>query len=787
MFVGGIGQVAIWLALILNVLAAGAWLLDRSNPDRNRLAGWFFAAGVASFFVAFGCLVALFMTGQFQYAYVFKHSAVGYEWKYRLAGVWSGQEGSFLLWALGSSLFGLIVAPRTGIDRRWFTIVFALFLGSLAGILVYESPFALVPEQHGQLLRPENGRGMPPSLLNYWVTIHPPTIFLGFGCLTVLYAWAMAALARKDLTTWLDGVRPWAILSLTLLGLGLCMGGFWAYETLGWGGFWMWDPVENTSFVPWVVVASFVHGIFIQKAKGKWAFANVALGAAPFLLFVYGTFLTRSGFLQDTSVHSFAEMQRGALMILVGVGATAILAFLGLFFARFASRSKWFAPPEIPEGDRHGPLQKQTFYGTAVWMLSATGLITAIGMSTPLIQSMRGLKPALVEEHLYHQVLAWPFPVIMLAMAIAPFLTWRPGSLRALLGKLTNVLAVSIGLVGMLLLWLKSTNYGVPADLNATVHFFGGIEVSAAAWVLFLSWLCMFAIFANLLRMIQLWRTARPSIGGLITHVGVAVTMFGLIFSRGFEQKAFVLVHPTKNDTAFGYSFDLIGPTSSFTDRNNKIEMRVSNEKGSFIGRPGLYFVPGQDGEPMPTIWPHIQRWPLFDIYMTAGEFAWEATESVEFKPGDKKLFARTLLTFEGLRTEGNLGTIGAKFIADVKVEGESGESIVTPSITIAGEGQLENTDVAIDQELKLRLDRIDAASKSVFLTILYAQPAYPMEVMYKPLTWLVWIGVGIMTVGGFISARYRRVRSTTENARDRVDADTGAPNPDETESTSQV
>ena len=448
MLVGSAGKLLILLAFVLNLGSAVLWTASHRKPSLSRWAGLGFALGVGAFFVAFVALSSLFMTGQFQYQYVFDHSAIEYEWKYKIAGVWSGQEGSFLLWALGSSLFGLLAAPKTGIDRRWFTVVFALFLAALAGILMYESPFRLTPEIHGELLRAENGKGMPPSLLNYWVTIHPPTIFLGFGSLTVLYSWAMAALIRRNLKTWIDGVRPWAILSATLLGLGLCMGGFWAYETLGWGGFWMWDPVENTSFVPWAATAAFIHGVFIQKAKGKWMYGNVFLAAIPFLSFLYGTFLTRSGFLTDTSVHSFAKMDQKALWILIGIGLTAVLTFVGLYVDRLLTERRVAKEAPITE-DQTGVLQKELMYATSAWLLTATALITAIGMSVPFIQSLKNQPSKVVEEHLYHQVLAWPFPFIMLGMAITPFLTWRPARFSDLANKLLNALAVSIGIIGI--------------------------------------------------------------------------------------------------------------------------------------------------------------------------------------------------------------------------------------------------------------------------------------------------------------------------------------------------
>lgn len=748
---GTAGSVAIWLALVCFALAAGLQLFGHASDRSRRIAQLSFTLGCAGFLAAFVALASLFIGNQYGYNYVFRHSALDHEFKYKLAGVWSGQEGSFLLWGVTSAIFGLFAVRKTGADRRWFTVIYSLFLAALAGILSYESPFALVPGLAQLPGLPPDGRGLHPSLLNYWVTIHPPTIFCGFGSLTILFAWAMSALIRRDYTDWVDGVRPWAILSVTLLGVGLCMGGFWAYETLGWGGFWMWDPVENTSFVPWVFGAALLHGIFIQKARGTWKIANAVLACLPFLSFLYGTFLTRSGFLGDTSVHSFAEMDRSALRILIGLGGVAIVGFL-VFLIR-----AWRQPPAASPAPTDSWMNRAAMYTSGVWILLAMGVITGVGMSVPLIQSLASQKPKMVEEHLYHMVLAWPFPFLMLLIAVAPFVSWRGTSAKELFGKLANCLAVSIGVVGFLLLWLKSGKWGQPADLDAKVQFPAGIEVSAVFWVLFLTWLCLFAVTTNGLRLIQSFRRAKGSLGAFVTHVGVAMTMLGLIFSRGFEQKEMIVVHDAKAPSAFGSLIELKGPTSLFTDRKNKIEMQVTGPGGTFVARPGLYYTIGNDGDPAPISWPHIQRHPLYDMYFTVYEMVYEATEPATFSVGRTMAFEGMTITYEGLKTAGQAGMAGATFTADLKVVDGENEIRVAPSIMIAGEGEIKSTDARLNDDYIVRLERIDAADKSAIISIRYAQPAYPVEVFYKPLTSLVWLGVGIMTLGGFLAAWSRR------------------------------
>ncbi|MCU0315362.1 MAG: cytochrome c biogenesis protein CcsA, partial [Fimbriimonadaceae bacterium] len=641
---------------------------------------------------------------------------------------------------------------------RLFSIVFSTLTAFLAAILTFESPYDLIRQLGigNQVLIPADGNGMAPSLLNYWVVIHPPTIFFGFGSMAILFAWSMAALMKRDLETWIDQVRPWALVSLSLLGLGLCMGGFWAYETLGWGGFWMWDPVENTSFVPWCALAAFIHGIFVQKSRTKWHLGNTIWAALPFILFCYGTFLTRSGMLGDTSVHSFAQMDRSALWLLITLGGAALGSFIVVHLWNRAAIRKM-----LGQGvESKGWLQREAFYGSAIWLLTSLGVVTAIGMSVPLIQSLMNRTPKVVEEHLYHQVLAWPFPFIMIFMGIAPFLTWKHIGFKALMGRLANALAISIGITGCLLIWVKQGYTGVPADLEKTIHFFGEVHAVGWVWVSILCFFCTFTCVANLYRMAELAKRSPSGLGGMVTHIGVALTMFGLIASRGFEQKQEMIVHSAAPASAFGYQVSLIGNNKPFTDRNNKIEMKVDTGNYTFTARPGLYFMPDpQGGEPSPFIWPHVEHRFLYDIYMTAHPFQFEATDPTPLKPGETGVYRERgiAVTYAQLRTDGPMGMVGATFIADARVRIGSEEFVVSPSIKMVGAGDLQYNDAKLGDHYTLRLERIDAADRTAYFQVLYANPAYPVEVFYKPLTGFVWFGTAIMTIGGLWAAWYRR------------------------------
>ena len=758
-WLGTLGSGAIAVSAMVSLVAAVFALRGKTRPMLLFVA-------CAGFFVALGVVVALFATGQFQFEYVRSHTQSDYALQYKLAGTWSGQEGSFLLWAVCSSLFTLLTIRKAGKYQRWMTAVHGFFLAGLGAILMLESPFDLAKAG----VDTSQGIGMAPSLLNYWMVIHPPTIFCGFGLLTSLFAWSVAAMLERDLETWVAAVRPWAILGVSLLGVGLAMGGFWAYETLGWGGFWMWDPVENTSFVPWVALTAFVHGVFVQKAKRGWQLTNAVLGGVPFLLFGYGTFLTRSGFLGGTSVHSFAQMDELAKWILIAM----VVAFGAWFTAATLKARKSVMPIDAkPEGW----LNKHTFYTWAVWCLLFMGVITGFGMSVPFVQSVTGQQAKVVEEPLYNTVISFAYLPLVLLMAIGPFLSWRKGDPRQLANKLINVLAASITTAGFLLMWAKWGGNevafgpmivgfpGQAAQPDQTVNLLlGGIKANRTAWVLFLVWLTSFAVYANLWRAIGQVRTAKLGVGGLVAHIGVLVAMVGLVFSRGLEQTAEGIVHPSKEMPAFGYNLRLEGISKNLLDRDNKVLIAAAGPTGSFKATPGLYFVPMQNGEFNPFIWPYIASRGLYDLYFVASPFAivdgepdYGGSQPVGLKTNELAEFNGLMIRYLGMTSEGTPGTVGAKFVARVQIQGPEGDLELDPSITIAGPGKLVRPVLDVGNGMGIMLERIDAKDKTAFLTVKYTTPAYPVTVFYKPLTILVWWGVGIMTVGGLMAAWSRR------------------------------
>ncbi|HVV72276.1 MAG TPA: cytochrome c biogenesis protein CcsA, partial [Verrucomicrobiae bacterium] len=467
LFTGQFGRGCIYSACGVFLLSAVLWVLQTRYPQVEKAAKWLFGIGCVSLLAAFGALTLLFVKDQFQYSYVFDHGDSTTDLKYKIAGVWTSQEGSFLLWACTSAIFGLLTVAGTGIYRRWFSVVYAGFLACLSAILAYETPFGILPQAvaHGQTFVLPRGAGMTPSLQNYWVVIHPPTIFTGFGSLTVFFAYAAAAMIQGNAKEWVSQVRPWVLLSTAILGVGIVMGGLWAYDTQGWGGFWAWDPVECASFVPWLFTVVLAHGILVQVSRGKWAFTNLLLGGLPFLSFVYGTFLTRSGLLDKVSLHSFAEMNQSALVIL----RWFMIAVTAAFVAGFAFFGKRAAAAVARPAEPEGAIEREGAYRYGMMLLSMIAVVITLGMSWPVIVALRGGEGKSVEEWLYHQVSVWFFIPIMLLMAAAPFISWRGMSWRELWNRLFTTVCVAVGLTGFAQMGLMAPKIGVHPAAGETV------------------------------------------------------------------------------------------------------------------------------------------------------------------------------------------------------------------------------------------------------------------------------------------------------------------------------
>lgn len=365
---GQIGHLFVVLAFVTALFAVVANIF-RTRAQMQSLAdegAWKLTARglyLTHAFAVLGIFITLLLmvyNHRFEYQYVWQHSKRDMAMNYILACIWEGQEGSTLLWLLWHAVIGLVLmrtaknweAPVMTVVSLVQVFLSMMLLGFYFGdIHIGSNPFNLVRLQESNIGLPwtniadyltnpktpmfHDGRGLNPLLQNYWMTIHPPTLFLGFALTTVPFAYAIAALWTNRSTEWQKETLPWAFTGVLVLGTGILMGGAWAYESLSFGGFWAWDPVENASLVPWLTLVGAAHVMLIYRIKGQSLFTGFFLCIATFLLIVYSTFLTKSGVLSDTSVHAFTDDGLNEEL-------TAFMGFF-LWLAVFSlAKNKWF-------------------------------------------------------------------------------------------------------------------------------------------------------------------------------------------------------------------------------------------------------------------------------------------------------------------------------------------------------------------------------------------------------------------------------------------------------------
>ena len=755
LFAGLLGKGFVFAAIALFAISA-VLALRKSESWATRS----FLLGVTSVVATFVVHVVLLMTKQYEYSYVWENTSNEMAQAYRFSAAWAAQEGSFLLWTLTSAIVAAITLRVTGVYRGAFLIVCSVALAGMAGIIAYESPFQLIqlsgadrqllsPGQ--EIMLPPDGRGLNPTLMNYWMIIHPWVIFIGFGSLLSLFSFAAAASITKDHRSWVDSTRPLAIFTMIVLGVGLTMGGLWAYETLGWGGFWAWDPVENVSLVPFIATAVLVHGLLIQKNRKRWDRLNILLGLLPFVWFVYGTFLTRSGALTAVSVHSFAEMNEGAHGILLGLVIAAAIAMI-LFAIRAFRQPSVDLEPKVG-GDRGLGMS------VGLALLYGIGLMAAYGMSLPFFGALLGRPKEVVSEQHYNFVVAFPFVPTLLLMAFVPFMGWTktaPDRIKTV----GNVFFAAVLVFGL------STIALVKSGL--TLDGFERMPTQQLIVFYSLVFVCLFSIVANGYRTIERVRAKSGGFGAFVTHTGVALLLLGLIVSRAFEKTDFdgvTLTQPGRlallpNKTYLA-SIEKIPSPEELSNPNNRLEFLVRNAEGAgeYAFRPNFFYMTS-GGESTPVSRPDILRRPLYDLYFVMGAPETELESDITLKEGEEKTVGQFVVRYLKRTREGEPGQAGTKFgaIAELDIAGKTYE--VHPEMQIGDDGPEMLPAEIKELGVRVELRRLMADSGGATFAIVSPELIFPVQLFFKPLTVLVWIGAGLMTLGGVFSIAGLKRRS---------------------------
>ncbi len=447
------GTMMILGGIVTATLASGSYALAiRGAPAGLTCARWGTRAALVATFLAAALLVYAFVAQRYDIAYVYTYSSRELRFRYRIAAMWAGQPGSFLIWTLWGLIVAQILMRRARQAEPYVLCVFLLIQAALLIFTLILNPFTPLLDQTAAPETPVDGTGLNELLENPWMIIHPPVLFAGYTLLAVPFAFALGGLWRRDYDGWARDALPWALAGWAVLSTALLLGGYWAYETLGWGGYWGWDPVENSSLVPWLTASALIHALLVQRAHGGLRRTALALAIGTYLLVFYATYLTRSGVLANFSVHTFAleaiqPTMTIALALLVA-GGGAMLAW------------RWRDIPRHALSDYF--ISRDTFVALAIIGLVVIAAAIEIGTSMPLISALPGvgyrlqdafdaafaldygtrfsggLRPftdrrfALTAD--FYTTTVPPFGLFLIALlTVGPLLGWRDTNLRRLL------------------------------------------------------------------------------------------------------------------------------------------------------------------------------------------------------------------------------------------------------------------------------------------------------------------------------------------------------------------
>jgi cytochrome c-type biogenesis protein CcmF len=509
------GLISIWAGLIFTVASIVAY---RATGPESKIGRILYGLAVLCVLSASAIHSTLLITHRFDVGYVYRYSARGLPPGYLFATFWAGQEGSFLLWAFWTALLGVVLCLKSGpVYERRVMPIYGMTLLFILVLLAVRSPFAAyVPSGPMDPIHPLDGIGLNPLLENYWMVIHPPTLFLGFASLAATFAYSIAALVWGDTQHWFRRTWPWALFSFAVLGFGIMLGGYWAYETLGWGGFWGWDPVENGPLVPWLAMAAFLHAAQVQRVRAGLKRTTLFLGFAPYLLALYETFLTRTGILDKFSNHSFSTLGGAANNVILYGMLGAMAVSLALLAWRWQA-----AKSDVNSWENAS--SREFALSIAIVLLLSCALVTGLGMSAPLITSI-GQRLHLTQnassvDVSFYNKANFPIAVLLLVgMAIGPCLAWKQSKSDDVSGlqwpyALSVVAAVLFYALSYKVLFVR---VGVPSLVMFT----------ACAFSLFAS---VALLFGKMKGANGLASNLRAS-GAALAHAGAAFLLLGVVF-----------------------------------------------------------------------------------------------------------------------------------------------------------------------------------------------------------------------------------------------------------------
>ena len=533
-----IGNIALTLALVLSILLAvyPLWGAHRQH-DTLMATAKPLAIGLFVFtLIAYLCLTYAFVTDDFSVEYVAQHSNSQLPLVYKITAVWGGHEGSFLLWVLMLSIWTVAVAifsrgiPLTMVARV-LSVLGMVGIGFYLFMLLTSNPFnSMLP------FFPVDGRDLNPLLQDFGMIIHPPMLYMGYVGFSVAFAFAISALISGQLdSTWARWARPWVIAAWAFLTVGIALGSWWAYYELGWGGWWFWDPVENASFMPWLVGTALMHSLAVTEKRKAFKSWTVLLAIAAFSLSLLGTFLVRSGVI--VSVHSFASDPTRGLFIL---GILIVLSGFGLLL--YAMRASALKSP----GRYQAFSREVLLMGNNVFLCAAT-LVVLLGTLLPLVHKELGLGSISVGAPFFNQMFTLLIVPFVLFLGLGPLTRWK----HQTAGALKNQLLVAGGIAISAAL-LVNFSYDTP-------QYMGVLGMILVFWILDTTVQEVLqrvnANPSNTSTFTKLRKLTPSHWGMVLGHIGFAISIIGITLVSNYELERDVRMEVGETVELGGYAF----------------------------------------------------------------------------------------------------------------------------------------------------------------------------------------------------------------------------------------
>ncbi len=831
-FIGNLGHLFVIASFVTSLVASFSYWKATRVAELSARQAWiingrtgFVVHAIAVLGIVFS-LYYIISQHYFEYHYAYANSSLHLPSQYMVSCFWQGQEGSFLLWMFWQAVLGLILMLT---QREWeahvmtlFALVQAFLASMILGIVIPgidlgigSSPFILLRDAMADPIFkvqpdfiPKDGNGLNPLLQNYWMVIHPPTLFLGFALTLVPFAFCMAGLWQKKYVEWIKPALSWTLFGGAVLGLGILMGGYWAYETLSFGGYWNWDPVENAVYVPWLILIASLHTMIIYRNSKTSLKLSIILVISVFILILYSTFLTRSGILGDASVHSFTDL-----------GLSGQLLIYLLFFTVAAGLLLAMRWKEIPSSD-----QEVSTYSREFWIF--------MGATTLCLMGFQVLVPTSIP--VYNKVLE----IFGIHSNLAP-----PAEQIQFYSKFQLWFAVAVALLsgtGQFFWWKKIEKEKLKQELLmpalSTLIFFAAIIVIGRVtdpvyMVVVLAG--TYLVVSNIKVLVSVWKVNPGLSGGAVAHIGVGLMLIGILFSAGYSKVVSLnntgLLYNREMGTEFnrdnlllfvneprsmaGYEIEFlgerleprhkpgyvkrtdVGPTSDpykvvakrdilfngkklynakdtfeIYPENTFYEIQLKqNDKVAASLFPRIQLNPGMGGI-LPS--PDISRGLTRDLYTHVSapmnreaEPDWSELEEMRVKMGQEFFVNDYVAVLESVQRIDNipgilLGPEDVAVQAKIKVEGEHNAYYAEPVFLIKNKSEVGRIAFEISElGVKLALLNIHPDTNEFTMGINTRQKDWVIiKALEKPYINVLWLGTGILMIG-FCLAMVRRFR----------------------------